>query len=254
MTEQTLRQSVADIINGWVGGKKGSKQHTEILSIYNNYKPLARGYTVKKNDAYCATTVSAAYIKAGIAQYTGTECGVQEYVKVAQKRGIWVENDAHIPKIGDACVYDWEDNGIGDNTGYADHIGIVTAISGSYFTVTEGNMSGGKVGKRQMMVNGRYIRGFICPNYAEIVKPIIENDEKEEEKMTQAEFNKMMDNYLADLAQKDAADWGEEWDKAKQWAEETEIIKGDQYGNKMYQSFTTRQSLALILYRFQNKG
>lgn len=170
MTEQQLRQSVADIINGWVGATKGSAKHQEILCIYNSYKPLARGYTVKVKDAYCATTASAAYIKAGIAAYTGTECGVQEFVKIAQKRGIWVENDAHIPKIGDACVYDWDDNGVGDCTGYADHIGIVTAVSCGTFVVTEGNMSGGKVGKRTMAVNGRYIRGFICPNFAAIAK------------------------------------------------------------------------------------
>jgi len=172
MTEQQLRQSVADIINGWVGATKGSAKHQEILRIYNSYKPLARGYTVKVKDAYCATTASAAYIKAGIAAYTGTECGVQEYVKGAQKRGIWVENDAHIPKIGDACVYDWDDNGVGDCTGYADHIGIVTEVFAGSFVVTEGNMSGGKVGTRKMKVNGRYIRGFICPDFAAIARKL----------------------------------------------------------------------------------
>ena len=80
MTEKELRQKVADIITSWVGATKGSAKHLEILAIYNGHKPLARGYTVKTTDAYCATTVSAAYIKAGIAEYTGTECGVEKYV------------------------------------------------------------------------------------------------------------------------------------------------------------------------------
>ena len=31
-------------------------------------------------------------------------------------------------------------------------------------------MSGGKVGKRTMAVNGQYIRGFICPDFAAIAK------------------------------------------------------------------------------------
>lgn len=172
MTEKELRQKVADIITSWVGATKGSAKHLEILAIYNGHKPLARGYTVKTTDAYCATTVSAAYIKAGIAEYTGTECGVEKYVEIAKGLGIWIENDAHKPEIGDACVYDWDDSGVGDCTGYADHIGIVTKTATSTFVVTEGNMSGGKVGTRTMAVNGKYIRGFICPDFAEIAKKL----------------------------------------------------------------------------------
>ena len=172
MTENELRQKVANIINAWVGATKGSAKHLETLEIYNTHRPLARGYTVKVTDAYCATTASAAYIKAGIAEYTGTECGVEKYTLVAKGLGIWVEDDAHTPKIGDACVYDWDDNGVGDCTGAGDHIGIVTATGGGKFTVTEGNMSGGKVGKRTMAVNGKYIRGFICPDFAAIAKKI----------------------------------------------------------------------------------
>ena len=170
MTEQELRQKVADIINGWVGSNRGDAKHLEILAIYNNHKPLARGYAVQVKDAHCATTTSAAYIKAGMADYTGTECGVEKYVEIAQNKHIWVENDAYRPGIGDACVYDWDDNGVGDNTGNGDHIGIVTEVGTTTFVVTEGNMSGGKVGKRTMQINGRYIRGFIAPDFAAAAK------------------------------------------------------------------------------------
>ena len=170
MTEQELRQLVADTINAWKGGTKGSAKHLEILEIYNGHTPLARGYKVQVNDAYCATTVSAAYIKAGIAAYTGTECGVQKFIELAMAKGIWTENDAHHPGLGDACAYDWQDNGVGDNTGAGDHIGIVTEVYASYFVVTEGNMSGGKVGTRKLEYNARYIRGFITPDFAAIAK------------------------------------------------------------------------------------
>lgn len=169
----TLRQHVCDIMNSWAGSTRGDAKHREILRIYNNHKPLARGYAVQVNDAHCATTTSAAYIKAGIAAYTGTECGVQKYVEIAQKKGIWTENDAHVPKKGDACVYDWDDSGAGDNRGSGDHIGIVTEVHGtSSFVVTEGNMGGGKVGKRTMSVNGQYIRGFITPDFDAIAKAL----------------------------------------------------------------------------------
>ena len=73
MTENELRQKVANIINAWVGATKGSAKHLEILEIYNTHRPLARGYTVKVTDAYCATTASAAYIsRSDSEQPTGT--------------------------------------------------------------------------------------------------------------------------------------------------------------------------------------
>lgn len=170
MTEKELRQKVADTINAWVGATKGSTKHLDILAVYNGHTPLARGYKVKVKDAYCAATVSAAYIRAGIAEYIGTECGVEKYVQIAKGKGIWTENDAHVPKIGDACVYDWNDKGVGDCTGAGDHIGIVTDMAGGTFVVTEGNMSGGKVSKRTMAINSKYIRGFITPDFASIAK------------------------------------------------------------------------------------
>ena len=174
MTENQLRQKVADIINAWVGTTKGSAKHREILEIYNGHKPLARGYKMQVKDAYCAATVSAAYIKAGIAEYTGTECGVEKFVQIAKNKGIWVENDAHFCHVGGACVYDWDDTGKGDCTGAGDHIGIVTQVNSAAgtFVVAEGNMSGGKVGKRTMAINGKYIRGFICPDFAAIAKKL----------------------------------------------------------------------------------
>lgn len=177
MTEQQLRQKVADIMTGWVGATRGSAKHLEILEIYNNHKPLARGYPMKVSDAHCAATTSAAWIKAGIADWTGTECGVGKFIAIAQAKGTWVENDAYIPKLGDAVVYDWDDSGKGDNTGAGDHIGIVTKPGATSFVVTEGNMSGGKVGTRTMQVNGKYIRGFMAPPYAAIAAALSKTTE-----------------------------------------------------------------------------
>lgn len=168
MTEAKLRQKVADIINGWIGAQRGDATHKRILSIYNNHKPLARSYPVQISDAYCATGASAAYIEAGISDYTGTECGVERWVDIAKAKGIWQENDAYRPGVGDAICYDWDDSGVGDNHGYSDHVGIVVAVSGDAITVTECNINGGKVGQRVLMVNGRYIRGFICPDFRAI--------------------------------------------------------------------------------------
>lgn len=191
MTEKQLRQNVADIIESWVGASRGSATHLEILRIYNTHTPLARGYKVQVGDAYCATTVSADWIAAGISDWTGTECGCDKFIEIAKAKEIWIEDDAHVPKIGEACLYDWDDSGSGDNRGSADHIGIVTSVSGSSFVVTEGNINGGKVGRRPMQVNGRYIRGFICPDYAAIAKAMSGGEEPED--MSKEEIQKMID-------------------------------------------------------------
>ena len=171
LTEAQLRQMCADTINSWNGATIGSAKHKEILNIYNSQKSL--DYRMGIYDAYCATTVSATWIKVGIADYICTSVNVGVLRDKAIAKGIWVENDAYKPKIADAIVYNWSDNGIGDNRGSGDHVGMVTAVNGNSFTVTEGNMgNNGVVGKRTMQVDGRYIRGFIAPNYADIAKKV----------------------------------------------------------------------------------
>ncbi len=172
MTESELRRRAVDAINGWIGSARGDAKHLDILSIYNGHTPLAQGYRVRVSDAHCAATVSAAYIKAGIAAYTGTECSVPRFVEAARRRGCWIENDAYVPKPGDAMVYDWQDRGEGDNTGVPDHIGMVTRCENGVIYLTEGNINGGRVGTLTRRVNSWYIRGFIAPDYAAIAKAL----------------------------------------------------------------------------------
>ena len=69
-----------------------------------------------------------------------------------------------MPKLGDIVLYDWQDSGSGDNTGTADHIGIVEKVVGSTETIIEGNYQD-SVKRRELAVNGRYIRGYIVPKY-----------------------------------------------------------------------------------------
>ena len=169
MTENQIRQRVVNVRRDWVGATMGSAKHYDILNTYNGHKPLARGYAIKPTDAYCAATVSAAWIKAGVVQIAVTEVGVPQLATLAQKKGIWVEDDAYVPKPGDAVIYDWNDGkdyAKTDNRGIPKHVGIVQVVKDGVITVIEGNMgSAGVVGRRALPVNGRYIRGFICPKY-----------------------------------------------------------------------------------------
>jgi len=169
MTEAQARQKIVGIMQGWIGLKRSDRSHAVIIDTYNGNKPLPRGYAVTYNDAYCATTTSAAAIKAGYTDIIPVECSCYYLIEKAKAMGIWQENDAYIPAPGDEVLYDWDDGpdyATTDNQGAPEHVGMVEAVSGSTIKVMEGNMSGGVVGRRNLQVNGRYIRGFICPNYA----------------------------------------------------------------------------------------
>ena len=169
MTETALRQKAVEAVRGWLGAVPGSAKHADLLAAYNGHKPLARGYAIRPSDAYCAATVSAAWIRAGVAAIAPLEVSVPKMTALAQKAGIWVEDDGYVPAPGDAVVYDWQDDGRGDNRGYPDHVGLVEKVSGGVISVIEGNMGAGHlVGRRALAVDGRYIRGFICPDYASL--------------------------------------------------------------------------------------
>lgn len=169
MTETQARQKAVGIMQGWVGLKRSDRSHAPIIDTYNGHTPRPRGYKVSYTDAYCATATSAAAIKAGFTDIIPVECSCYYLIEKAKDMGIWQENDAHIPKPGDEVLYDWDDGpdyATTDNQGAPEHVGMVEAISGSTIRVVEGNMSGGVVGRRNLQINGRYIRGFICPDYA----------------------------------------------------------------------------------------
>lgn len=166
MTEAQARQKVIGFMQGWVGLKRSDRSHAPIIDAYNEHKPLPRGYKVTYTDAYCATTTSSAAIKAGYTDIIPVECSCHYLIEQAKKMGIWQENDAHVPSPADLILYDWQDSGVGDNTGSPDHVGMVEKVVGTTITVIEGNMNGGVVGRRNLQVNGRYIRGFICPKYS----------------------------------------------------------------------------------------
>ena len=165
MTENQLRDKVVSIMKGWVGLKESNGSHKKIIDIYNKHKPLAVGYKVKYTDAWCATTVSAAFIQAGLTDIAPTECSCPRMIELYKKIGRWQESDAYIPKPGDIVMYDWQDNGVGDNTGIPDHVGIVAAVSGKTINIIEGNMNNA-VGCRTLTVGGKYIRGYCLPDYA----------------------------------------------------------------------------------------
>jgi len=165
MTELELRNQIVEIMEDWVGLKESNGSFKPIIDLYNSHKPLARGYKVKYTDHWCATTVSAAFIKAGLTDIAPTECSCAKMIELYKNIGRWQEKDSYSPAPGDIIMYDWDDDGKGDNTGHPEHVGIVSKVLGKTITVIEGNKSE-SVAKRTMKVDGRYIRGYCLPDYA----------------------------------------------------------------------------------------
>lgn len=133
MTEKELRQKVVDTAVSYLGCKEANGSHRKIIDLYNSHKPLARGYAVKYTDAWCSTFASAVAIACGLTDIIPTECGCERHIDLFKKLGSWVENDAYVPSPGDYIFYDWQDGSnyaTTDNTGSADHVGIVVSCDG----------------------------------------------------------------------------------------------------------------------------
>ena len=148
----------------WIGKSDRTGTHKEIIDLYNTQKPLPRGYKVQYTDAWCATFVTAVFLKAGGADLIKPECSCGYMIEGLKRMNIFIENENYTPKKGDLVFFDWQDIGTGDNKGWADHVGIVESINGDKFTTIEGNINHA-VGRKTYKINQLYLRGFATPNY-----------------------------------------------------------------------------------------
>lgn len=150
---------IVKVMQDWIGTDK-----KKIIDLYNSHKPLAQGYAVRYTDAWCDTTVSAAFIKLNAVDLIGgTECGVERHIQLFKKAGIWNEDGNVKPTVGAIICYNWDDS-TQPNDGFADHIGIVETVSGNNITCIEGNYNDA-VRKRTIPVGWGYIRGYAFPKY-----------------------------------------------------------------------------------------
>lgn len=155
----TKRELVVETIRKWVGCVEGDSTHKYIIDTYNKIKPLPRGYRMKYNDAWCSATVGAVAYLTDTLDIIPAECSCGKLIELLKAKGEWVEDDSFVPSTGDLIIYYWGDNGEGDCTSHASHVGIVSTVCGNTFTVIEGNYNH-KCAIRTMKINGRYIRGF----------------------------------------------------------------------------------------------
>lgn len=166
-TENELRNELVKTAESFLGSGQGSEGHKKLVNTFNKIKP--DGWAMTYSAPWCATAASAFAIltfgadKAKKHFPLSANCGT--IIEKAKKMKMFVEADDFAPKKGDWILYDWDDSGIGDDHGGPDHVGTVVKVSGSKIYVIEGNYSR-SVQEREILVNGRCIRGYVTPNYA----------------------------------------------------------------------------------------
>lgn len=162
------RQKVVDLVKSWDGKNEADGSYKSIIDIYNSKEPFPRSTKMLYGWAWCACTWSALAKALGYTAIMPVEISCYYIIEQAKKMGCWQENDAYVPSPGDAVLYDWQDNGAGDNKGNPDHIGTIIEVykDAGYMVVEEGNYSN-SVKKRTLSINGKYIRGFIVPKYTD---------------------------------------------------------------------------------------
>ena len=165
MTEKQLRRSACLMAEQWLGCSEADGSHRDIIDTYNRIRPLPRGYKMRYSDPWCAAFVSAVGESCGLGAVLLPECGCEPMIDLYRAAGRFEEADDAVPAPGDLVFYDWQDSGLGDCRGQADHVGLITAVDGDLLTVIEGNLSDA-VGRRYLCANARFIRGFARPDYA----------------------------------------------------------------------------------------
>lgn len=236
-TEQELRQSVVNVMRGWLGYSEKNGKFRSIIDLYNTQRPLPRGYAVQYTDEWCAATVTAAGMKAGLSDIILGECSCSRMIALYQAAGRWMENDAYRPQPGDIIMYDWDDTGAGENKGAPEHVGIVAEVNGNTLTIIEGN-KGQAVATRTMAVNGRYIRGYCLPDYAS--KAESEDDDMDISKLTDQQIQDLADRI--DLVRGKLAP--SDWAKAA-WQEYTQ--NGTFDGTAPRNPLTREQAAAVLV-------
>ena len=169
LTEAAIRKKVADTALSLLGIKEGTAEHKRIIDIYNAQHKLPRGYAMSYDDPWCAATMTYIGIMLGISHIILPECSCSKMIELYKAKGQWMEDDAHVPELGDIIMYDW-DAKKGECTGAPDHVGMVVNISGKTLTILEGNYED-QCQTRDICVEYIKCRGYCLPDYAALVQP-----------------------------------------------------------------------------------
>ena len=210
---------------GEMACKDGSDEvlySTELMSMLEKLRAYG-GFTVHINSGYRSPSYNRKIGGASKSQHTlGTAADI-----VVKKNG----NTVSAKKICCLCQ-DLGFKGVAYISESAVHVDMRS--SGLY----RGDERKGYSGN----VGGDFYRYFNIPK-SEI--EAMKYEKQEEEKVTQQQFDEMMNNWIARQAAKEPEEWSKE---DREWAEENGIIKGTGAGYS-YRSYCTREQMVAFLHR-----
>lgn len=163
--EVRTRDAIVGAAIAWKGCNELDGSHHPIIDLYNSHTPLARDYPVTYEDDWCSAYVSAIAIQCGMTDIIPTECGCERHIECFMEIDAWEEDDDYIPLPGDYIFYSKETGTGGDNTGWAEHVGIVVGTWNNWIKVIEGNKEDA-VTYRYIPIGDWIIRGYGVPDYA----------------------------------------------------------------------------------------
>lgn len=124
---------------------------------YNTYcKDMGYNYRIE----WCACFISWLAEKLGITDIIPVDMSCNRQISKFKALGVW-HTDRNF-QTGDILYYDW------DNSGDADHVGIIEKVNGMSLTVIEGNngnFPNDRVRRREIASDSFLIYGYARPKY-----------------------------------------------------------------------------------------
>ena len=172
-TERDWRKSVS-------GVKLGSDWRENIIAIAKSqlgYHESDRNFVIddegklqgytryghwygSRYEDWCAMFVAFVLNYADITEYTVPRSGnCENWKNRLNGLGAYEKRDDYVPQAGDLIFFDWKDSKTNKRDGEADHIGIVTSVSGNTVYTIEGN-SGRAVSRQEYALDSKDILGY----------------------------------------------------------------------------------------------
>ena len=131
-----------------------------IEQLGNNYATYCKDMGYSYRIEWCACFISWLAEKLGITDIIPVDMSCNSQIKKFKSMGVW-HTDRNF-QSGDIIYYDW------DNSGDADHVGIIEKVNGMSLTVIEGNngnFPNDRVRRREINSASSLIFGYARPKY-----------------------------------------------------------------------------------------
>lgn len=131
-----------------------------IEQLGNDYTTYCKDMGYNYRIEWCACFISWLAEKLGITDIIPVDMSCNSQISKFKSMGVW-HTDRNF-QSGDIIYYDW------DNSGDADHVGIVEKVAGNTLTVIEGNngnFPNDRVRRREIASDSSLIYGYARPKY-----------------------------------------------------------------------------------------